>query len=444
MMSAKLRILLVGNGGRENALAWKLAQSDRVECIHVVPGNGGTAGVHKTTNIPSISQEDFPALLAHARAHTLNFLIPGPEAPLVAGITDYFHSHAPGPDGGIRVFGPSAAAARMEGSKTFAKDFMSRHRIPTAAYAKFTELPAAQQYLDALPPGSGAEGIVIKADGLAGGKGVVLPSSLAEAHAALQSIMADHSLGPAGHSVVIEERLEGDELSILSLTDGHHILSLPPAQDHKRIGDSDTGPNTGGMGTYAPTPLVTPAQLEEIETTILRPTIDGLRGDGMPFVGCLFTGIMLTRAGPRVLEYNVRFGDPETQSLLALLDSDLGALMAACCAGSLAEQAMEVKGGAACTVVLAAGGYPGSYAKGTPIAIRAPQEGEGEDGVEVFHAGTTLDEDGRLRTSGGRVMAVTATGATLREAVDKAYEGVGRVAFEGMQFRRDIAGRALK
>ncbi|TKA68978.1 hypothetical protein B0A55_12849 [Friedmanniomyces simplex] len=426
-----MRILLVGNGGREHALAWKLAQSDRVECIHVVPGNGGTAGVSKCKNIPSVPPEDFAALVQHAKDHHLNFLIPGPEAPLVAGITDYFHQHAPG----VQVFGPSKAAAQMEGSKTFSKDFMQRHKIPTARYQNFSDLHAAQAYIDSVD-----HNVVIKADGLAAGKGVIIPASKAEAQQALQSIMGDKEFGSAGNSVVIEECLKGDEISILSLTDGSTILSLPPAQDHKRIGDGDTGPNTGGMGTYAPTPLVSQAQLEEIDRTVLKPTVDGMKAEGMTFVGCLFTGLMLTRSGPKVLEYNVRFGDPETQSCLALLDSDLAELMRACCAGSLADQKLEVLGLSACTVVVAAAGYPGSYAKGTPMRVQRPKD---DKGTYIFHAGTAIGDAGALKTSGGRVIAATATGETLREAVDSAYKGVGLIEFEGMQYRKDIAGRAL-
>ncbi|KAK0333969.1 Bifunctional purine biosynthetic protein ADE1 [Friedmanniomyces endolithicus] len=428
----KLRILLVGGGGREHALAWKLAQCDRVEAIHVVPGNGGTVGVPKCNNIPALSPDDFAALVRHAAENMLNFLIPGPEAPLVAGITDYFARHAPD----ILVFGPSKAAARMEGSKTFSKDFMRRHRIPTARYENFSDRDAAEAYLDSVD-----YPVVIKADGLAAGKGVVLPASKAEARSALQSIMGDKEFGSAGDAIVVEERLEGDEISILSLTDGVTIRSLPPAQDHKRIGDDDTGPNTGGMGTYAPTPSVSQAQLEEIEKTVLRPTIDGMKAEGMTFVGCLFTGLMLTESGPKVLEYNVRFGDPETQSCLSLLDSDLAELLHACSTGLLADQQLRVSGMSACTVVVAAAGYPGSYAKNTPMRVQPTPEG---GNTYIFHAGTTLDGEGMLRTSGGRVIAATATGQTLREAVDKAYGGVALIEFEGLQYRKDIAKRALR
>ncbi|KAK3717244.1 Bifunctional purine biosynthetic protein ADE1 [Vermiconidia calcicola] len=431
MASSRLRVLLIGNGGREHTLAWKLAQSTRVESIHVVPGNGGTAGLEKCTNVTSVSAEDFPALVKYAKDHNLNFCIPGPEAPLVAGIVDHFQQNAPE----VQCFGPSQAAARMEGSKTFSKDFMKRNSIPTARYENFDDYESAKQHLDSID-----YSVVIKADGLAAGKGVIIPTSKNEAQAALKEIMLDKEFGSAGNSVVIEEYLEGDEISILSLSDGKTILSLPPAQDHKRIGDNDTGPNTGGMGTYAPTPLTTKDLLSEIERTILQPTIDGMSKEGFPFCGCLFTGLMLTKAGPRVLEYNVRFGDPESQSCLPLLQSDLADLMQACCKGSLASQSLSIAPLSACTVVVAAGGYPGSYAKGTVMEVNEPTQ----DGMYLFHAGTNLGSDGVLKTSGGRVIAATATGATLREAVDRAYEGVRMISFEGMQYRKDIAYRALR
>ncbi|EME43318.1 hypothetical protein DOTSEDRAFT_174105 [Dothistroma septosporum NZE10] len=430
-MAHQLRILLVGNGGREHTLAWKLSQSPLVQEIHVVPGNGGTAGVSKCRNVSSVSHEDFVALIDYAKKNDLNFVVPGPEAPLVAGITDIFQQHLPN----VRVFGPSLAAAKMEGSKTFSKDFMKKHNIPTARYENFDDYDAARRYLDKVD-----YTIVIKADGLAAGKGVIIPATKEEAQSALREIMLDKEFGNAGNSVVIEEFLEGDEISILSLSDGQHILSLPPAQDHKRIHDNDQGPNTGGMGTYAPTPIATREVLDEIDRTVLKPTIDGMRADGMPFVGCLFSGFMLTESGPKVLEYNVRFGDPESQSCLPLLQSDLAELMLACADGTLGSQKLEISPDSACTVVLAAGGYPGSYAKGTPMQVA---DAEASEGRYVFHAGTAL-KDGQLVTSGGRVIAATAVGSTLPEAVKKAYEGVESIQFEGRQFRKDIAGRALR
>ncbi|KAF2637681.1 phosphoribosylamine-glycine ligase [Massarina eburnea CBS 473.64] len=423
---ADLRILLVGNGGREHALAWKLAQSPRVEQIWVVPGNGAT--LSKTTNVPSIKQEDFPSLVEFAKSNAINLVVPGPEAPLVAGITDYFAQHS-----GIPTFGPSAAAARMEGSKTFSKDFMQRQSIPTAAYANFSSHSAAQAYLDTV-----THPVVIKADGLAAGKGVIIPQSKEEAEKALREIMLDREFGDAGNEVVIEEFLEGDELSFLTFSDGKTIASLPPAQDHKRIGEGDTGPNTGGMGTYAPTRIAPPEIIEKVHREILQPTVDGMRAEGFEFKGVLFTGLMMTKSGPRTLEYNVRFGDPETQSLLALMEGDLAEVMVACTEGRLGEVDVKVSDRSAATVVVAAGGYPGSYAKGTVMTLDAVPED-----VVLFHAGTSF-ADNTLRTAGGRVIASTATAPTLEEAVAKAYKGVECIHFEGMQYRKDIAGRALK
>lgn len=369
--------------------------------------------------------------MQYAKSNDLNFCVPGPEAPLVEGVVDYFNKYA----SEIQCFGPNKAAARMEGSKTFSKDFMKRHSIPTARYENFYDYEQAKKHLETID-----YRVVIKADGLAAGKGVIIPVSKEEAQTALKEIMLDRDFGAAGDSVVIEEYLEGHEISVLSFSDGKSVLSLPPAQDHKRIGDNDTGPNTGGMGTYAPTPLASKEVLDEIERTIIQPTIDGMSKEDFPFCGCLFTGFMLTSAGPRLLEYNVRFGDPESQSCLPLLQSDLAELMLACCDGTLASQKLSIAELSACTVVVAAGGYPNSYKRGTPMQVGKPAE----DGVYLFHAGTTISKEGQLKTSGGRVIAATATGKTLREAVDRAYKGVSLIEFEGMQFRRDIAKRALR
>lgn len=365
-MADKLRILLVGNGGREHAIAWKLVQSPRVEHIFVVPGNGGTAQLQNVTNISTIKQEDFGALVQFAKENSVNFLVPGPEAPLVAGIVDYFKKNA----SGIRCFGPSEAAARMEGSKTFSKDFMKRHNIPTAAYENFSEYESAKKYLDSVH-----HNVVIKASGLAAGKGVIIPQNKQEAHDALKEIMLDKEFGAAGDEVVIEEFLDGDELSILSFSDGTTIRSLPPAQDHKRIGDGDTGPNTGGMGTYAPTKIAPPEVVDRIHKEILQPTIDGMKAEGFPFTGVLFTGLMMTKTSAKVLEYNVRFGDPETQSLLALMESDLGEVIVACAENRLKDVTVNVAPKSAATVVVAAGGYPGSYAKGTIMKLDPVPEG---------------------------------------------------------------------
>ncbi|KAJ6024563.1 Bifunctional purine biosynthetic protein ADE1 [Penicillium herquei] len=429
MASEQLRILIVGNGGREHAFAWKLSQSPLVDIVYVAPGNGGTAtGSSKIANA-DVKGDDYPALVAFAQKNGVNLVVPGPEAPLVDGIQGYFQAV------GIRCFGPSKAAARMEGSKTFSKDFMKRHNIPTAEFGNFSDYESACRYLDSV-----SHNVVIKASGLAGGKGVVLPTTKEEAHKALREMMLDHQFGDAGDEVVIEECLEGDELSILTFSDGYTIRSLPPAQDHKRIFDGDQGPNTGGMGCYAPTRIAPKEVREEIDRTIIQPSIDGMRKDGFPFVGILFTGLMMTKNGPKVLEYNVRGGDPETQTLLPLLskDTDLAQIMVACTEHWLDGVSVKVEPNYSTTVIGVAGGYPGSYAKGTPITLDPTPEG-----TIIFHAGTTLSGN-QLQTSGGRVIASTATAATLEEAVKKSYEGISTIHFDGMFYRKDIAHRAFR
>lgn len=361
-----LRVLLIGSGGREHALAWKLAQSAFVSHIFVVPGNGGTAGItQKVQNVPDVPAHDFSQLLKFAIEQNVNLLVPGPEAPLVKGIVDYFRNNGPA---SIACFGPSKAAARMEGSKAFAKDFMRRHNIPTAAYETFNSHVEAKAYLDR----HRAMKVVIKASGLAAGKGVILPSSYDEAIAALSSIMIDRVFGVAGDFVVIEEFLEGEELSVLSFTDGYTIRSLPGAQDHKHILDGDRGPMTGGMGCYAPSPAATPALMDRIYRETLQPTIDGMRNEGFPMVGCLFTGYMLTKDGPRLLEYNTRFGDPECQTLLPLLESDLADVMMKCTERWLSSIELKLTPSFSTTVVVAAGGYPGKYEKGIQIELDDP------------------------------------------------------------------------
>jgi phosphoribosylamine--glycine ligase / phosphoribosylformylglycinamidine cyclo-ligase len=406
-----------------------LSQSPHVDCIVAVPGNGGTATCPKVTNIDTVKANDYPGLVSLAQKHNLNFLVPGPEAPLVDGIEGYFRAI------GIPCYGPSKLAARMEGSKTFSKDFMKKHKIPTASYENFSDYNRAQQYLDSVE-----HEIVIKASGLAAGKGVIIPKTKQEAHEALKDIMLNKEFGTAGDEVVIEEYLEGDELSILSFSDGYTIKSLPPAQDHKRIYDGDQGPNTGGMGCYAPTKIATKSLIEEIERTILQPTIDGMRKDRFPFVGTLFTGLMITKNGPKTLEYNVRFGDPETQTLLPLLshDTDLAEIMVACTEGWLDSVSITVDNKFSATVVVAAGGYPGDYQRGTPLAVKTPPSN-----VNHFHAGTVI-RDGQLQTSCGRVIAACSTAETLEEAVKNAYSGVELITFDRMQYRKDIAYRALR
>lgn len=432
MASQPTRVLLIGNGGREHALAWKLSQSPLVEAIIAVPGNGGTATCPKTTNLASVSADDFPGLVALAQQEKINLVVPGPEAPLVDGVETFFTNV------GIPCFGPSMAAARMEGSKTFSKDFMKKHNIPTAAYENFSDYEQAKAYVDSVN-----HDIVIKATGLAAGKGVIIPATKEEAHQALREIMCDRAFGSAGDEVVIEEFLTGDELSILSFCDGYTIKSLPPAQDHKRIFDGDQGPNTGGMGCYAPTNIATPELIAKIEKTILEPTIAGMRNDRFPFKGVLFTGLMITPNGPKVLEYNVRFGDPETQTVLPLLseDTDLAEVMLACAKGYLSSVDIKILPKFSATVVVAAGGYPGSYAKGTPMTVGTPAAGSG---ITIFHAGTKL-AGSQLQTSGGRVIAANAVGSSLEEAVKKAYEeGIKLIQFENMFYRKDIAHRAFR
>ncbi|KAL2133683.1 hypothetical protein VTI74DRAFT_1911 [Chaetomium olivicolor] len=427
---SSLRILLIGNGGREHALAWKLAQSPLVESIIAVPGNGGTAGLPKVTNDASVAADNYSGLVELAKKNGVNLVVPGPEAPLVDGVEGFFR------DAGIPVFGPSKEAARMEGSKTFSKDFMKKHNIPTAAYENFSDYEKASEYLRTVK-----HNVVIKATGLAAGKGVIIPQTQEEAQQALKEIMLDKAFGSAGDEVVIEEFLVGDELSILSFCDGTTIKSLPPAQDHKRIGEGDTGLNTGGMGCYAPTKLATPQLIARVEREILQPTIDGMRKDGFPFRGCLFTGLMIAPDGtPKVLEYNVRFGDPETQTVLPLLESDLAKIMYAC-AGPvpyLEDIPVKVSNKFSTTVVVAAPGYPESYPKNIPMQVaEAPKD------ITIFHAGTALKGD-QLVTSGGRVIAANAVGESLRAAVDKAYEGVKLINFDGMYYRKDIAHRAFR
>lgn len=428
---AGLRILLIGNGGREHALAWKLSQSPRVESIFAVPGNGGTATCPKVTNVTKVSAEDFAGLVDFATSNGVNLVVPGPELPLVGGVEGYFKKT------GIPCFGPSKEAARLEGSKTYSKDFMSRYGIPTAAYENFSDFTKAVSYVDSVN-----HEIVIKATGLAAGKGVILPRSKEEAKDALKQIMVDREFGDAGAEVVIEELLLGDELSVLTFCDGYTIKSLPLAQDHKRIFDGDLGPNTGGMGCYAPTNIATKKLVDRINSEILDPTISGMRREKQPFRGILFTGLMITDSGPKVLEYNVRFGDPETQTVLPLLsaDTDLAEIMLACAEGYLDNCHLKVEDKFSATVVLAAEGYPGSYTKGTPMAVGTPPKGS-----TVFHAGTMLDGT-QLKTSGGRVISINSIGDSLRAAVDASYAALSSniIKFEGMFYRKDIAHRAFR
>ena len=421
-----MKILLVGSGGREHALAWKLAQSDRVDQVMVAPGNGGTALPQ-----PKISSRPAPVgFLTLAQAEQVDLTVVGPEVPLAEGIVDDFQA------AGLKIWGPSRAAAQIEASKAFAKDFMRRYGIPTAAHAAFTDYDAALSYIRDL-----GSPFVIKASGLAAGKGVILPESLAEAETALRQIMVDKIFGVAGDEVLIEARLTGPEASVLAFCDSHTARLMPPAQDHKRVFDLDAGPNTGGMGAYAPAPVCPPALQQQILETIIRPTLDGLRAEGMPYIGVLYAGLMLTTAGPKVIEFNCRFGDPETQVILPLLDTDLVAIIEHCLAGTLDQAEIRWKSGAAATVVMASGGYPGRYQKGKPIGDLA--DANALDGVIVFHAGTALTDDDQIVTAGGRVLNVTGVGDTLAKALTRAYAGVKLIDFEAAHYRTDIGGKII-
>jgi len=418
-----MKVLIIGSGGREHAIAWKVAQSPRLSQLFVAPGNAGTAA----HNVP-INAEDIPALVAFANEQDIDLTIVGPEVPLALGLADGLQA------AGRSVFGPSQAAAQIEASKAFSKDFMARQHIPTARFATFTEFREALKYLL-----SADYPIVIKASGLAAGKGVILPDCADDAEAALRSIMLAKEFGSAGDEVIIEERLSGPEVSLLAFSDGFTVKPMPPAQDHKRIFDNDQGPNTGGMGAYAPAPICPPALVEEFTRSILQPTIDGLRDEGKPFVGVLYAGLMLTADGPRVLEYNCRFGDPETQAILPLLASDLLDVVEACVTGRLAEIDVQWRSGAAACVVIASEGYPGKHSSGREIHGLD----QSFDQAVVFHAGTKLSA-GKIVTAGGRVLGVTGFDDNFRDALEHAYQAVRQIQFEGMQYRKDIGRRALE
>lgn len=429
-----LNVLVVGNGGREHAISWRLAQSPLVLKIYVAPGNGGTfTSDDKVVNVPELSgsPKHFDGLQKFALEKNIGLVVPGPEQPLVDGISTVFSKV------GIPVFGPSAKAATMEGSKAFSKLFMDKHSIPTAQFKNFTDVDAARQHIKDVD-----YKIVLKADGIAAGKGVLIPETKEEALAGLDEIMVAKNFGAAGDEIVIEEYLEGDELSILTITDGYSFFNLPTSQDHKRAGNGDTGLNTGGMGAYAPAPIATPQVLSKIDEQIIKPTIDGMRKDGFPMCGVLFTGIMLSPSKePKVLEYNVRFGDPETQTVLPLLtaDTDLAEVMLAAAEHRLDSVSIKTKPNTySTTVVMAAGGYPDAYGKGDEISIKDTPED-----TYIFHAGTA-EKDGKVVTAGGRVIAATATASTLRESVDKAYVGVECVSFNKKYNRTDIAHRAFR
>ncbi len=421
-----MKILVVGSGGREHALAWKLAQSKRIQMVIVAPGNGGTALDPRLQNV-AISD---PAELADfAEKEHIALTVVGPEAPLAAGIVDLFRER------GLKIFGPTQEAAQLESSKDFAKSFMHRHGIPTAKYQTFTDATAAHQYIEQ----QGAP-IVIKADGLAAGKGVVVAMTLDEAHAAIDMMLSDNRFGDAGARVVVEEFLEGEEASFIVMVDGKHILPLATSQDHKRLLDKDEGPNTGGMGAYSPAPIVTPELHARVIREIIQPTVKGMEKDGIPYTGFLYAGLMIDAQGnPRTLEFNCRMGDPETQPIMARLKTDLVTVMEHAISGTLDEIELDWDRRTALGVVLAAAGYPDSPKKGDVISgIPA----ETADSM-TFHAGTVL-EHGKLQTSGGRVLCVVGLGDSVRVAQKHAYEAADQIRFDGLQYRRDIGWRALK
>lgn len=420
-----MKVLVIGSGGREHALVWKLVNSPSVDGVYCALGNPGIAELAQCVNI---SADDHEGLADFVRRHGIGLTVVGPEIPLVNGISDYFSSQ------GLALFGPTKAAAQLEGSKSFCKALLAKYEIPTAKYAVFTDAAEAKEYINQ----QGAP-IVIKADGLAAGKGVVVAMDMEEALQAVDTMMGDKIFGEAGSRLVVEEFMTGEEASLLAFTDGITVIPMVAAQDHKRIFDGDRGPNTGGMGAYAPAPVLTPELLQQVRRDILQPVVDGLRQEGCLYQGCLYAGLMITADGPKVVEFNARFGDPETQVVLPLLDSDLAQIMLACVQGKLHEVSVQWHDKAAVCVVTAAGGYPGTYAKGDIISgIETAQN----QGALVFHAGTA-DKEGVLVTNGGRVLGVTAVGDGLVSTVGKAYEAIKTISFTGMHYRSDIAKRVL-
>ena len=422
-----MKVLVIGGGGREHALAWKLAQSPRVTEVFVAPGNAGTALEANVTNV-DLSVSDLDGLVAFAESNAIDYTVVGPEAPLVDGVVDRFEAK------GLRCFGPRADCAQLEGSKAFTKEFLKRHNIPTAAYGTFTDVEQALAYLDEVGAPS-----VVKADGLAAGKGVILAETLDEAKSAVKDMLQGNQFGDAGSRVVIEEFLTGEEASFIVMVDGTDVLPLASSQDHKAAYDGDTGPNTGGMGAYSPAPVVDQMCHNRIMSEVIQPTIHGLAADGLRYRGFLYAGIMVTADGtPKVLEYNCRFGDPETQPILFRLKSDLLDLIEAACHGSLGDQIALWDSRAALGVVMAAPGYPGDYPNGAAISL-----GQDIEDTKVFHAGTAMSGDQPV-TSGGRVLCVTALGSGVTEAQAKAYERLKTVQFEGAEYRTDIGYRAVE
>lgn len=421
-----MKVLVVGSGAREHALCRKLAQSRLCTGLVCAPGN---PGIESIARLAPVKADDVAGLVALARAERFDLVVVGPEAPLSLGLADRLAEE------GIACFGPSRAAAEIESSKAFAKEVMARAGIPTAAFGTFDD-PAAARAFAAARGGR----VAVKADGLAAGKGVIVCTTPSEADAAIEEILVRRTHGTAGARIVVEERLEGEEASVIALADGKDFLLLAPAQDHKRVGEGDVGPNTGGMGAYSPAPVVTPALLDEVGERVIAPALRELAAMGRPFCGALYAGLMIGADGPKVIEFNARLGDPETQAILARLDTDLLPALLAAAKGGIRGGSLAFRPGAAVTVVLAAAGYPGKVRSGDPIeGLEALPD---TDDLHVLHAGTSR-RDGRIVTSGGRVLSVTACGDTVRAARDRAYEACGRIHFEGMHFRRDIAARAL-
>lgn len=423
-----MNVLIIGSGGREHALGWKVAQNPNVTTVFVAPGNAGTALEPKLENI-NIAVEDIEGLVAFAQEKAIELTIVGPEAPLVIGVVDAFRQ------AGLPIFGPTQAAAQLEGSKAFTKDFLARHQIPTAAYANFTEIEPALAYVRE----QGAP-IVVKADGLAAGKGVIVAMTLQEAEDAIQDMLAGNAFGEAGSRVVIEEFLDGEEASFIVMVDGENVLPMATSQDHKRVGDKDTGPNTGGMGAYSPAPVVTPEIHDRVMQEVIYPTVRGMAAEGNPYTGFLYAGLMIDKDGtPKVIEYNCRFGDPETQPIMMRMQSDLVELCLAAIEQKLDQVESKWDPRASIGIVLAAGGYPGDYAKGDVISGLPTDEIEGQ---KVFHAGTT-DKEGHVVTNGGRVLCATALGHSVFEAQQRAYALAKQISWDGMFHRNDIGYRAI-
>ena len=420
-----MKVLVVGSGGREHALCWKIAQRPDTE-VYVAPGNIGMVDVATLVNI---KVDDIAGLVDFAKAEGIDLTVVGPELPLTLGIVDAFQ------DAGLACFGPNKAAAKLEGSKAFSKELMKKYGIPTAAFDTFTDVEKAKAFVDEI-----GVPCVVKADGLAAGKGVIICMTREEADKAIEDMLTDHAFGDASATIVIEEYMVGPEVSVLAFADGKSVLPMVSAQDHKRIFDGDKGPNTGGMGAYSPAPVYTEALSAEVNKTIIEPTIAAMAAEGTPFTGILYTGLMLTEKGPRVLEYNVRFGDPETQPIMVRMKSDIVELFQACVDGKLDEATLEWHDEAAVCVIMASGGYPASSEKGVPI--HGLDDIAAEEAI-VFHSGTA-EKDGEIVTNGGRVLGVTAKDATIKGAIDKAYAAVEKINFDHMQFRRDIGARALQ